>query len=241
MSEAIKDVRSKSKATLDAAGFRFADSLPTPGAEKAALRPVTEIANRFAAMNVLCLYVAAPEAIFPAAPLHAVASRCGLAAHLTSEEAAMLAKPRDQANAEHGDAIGWRMENMVSLGWVLGHHAAPSIDGQMVEPDAVKELLGTLLPREPEAAAAWIASRRARALQEVVQMEDLFYCAHNAVRSAQFPSAPKGLLARFKAPPRFVPEGFDPVVNGGVIHERRHALTWCLSPGEPWDDTDLST
>ena len=59
-------------------------------------------------------------------------------------------------------------------------------------------------------------------------MEDLFYCAHNAVRSAQNGG-------------ETVPSGYDPVEEGGGVHERRHALTWCLSPGVKWDETDLST
>ena len=60
-------------------------------------------------------------------------------------------------------------------------------------------------------------------------MEDLFYCAHNAVRTAQM----GGKAA--------VPEGFHPVRDGGAIHERRHSLTWALSPGVEWEETDLST
>ena len=35
--------------------------------------------------------------------------------------------------------------------------------------------------------------------------------------------------------------GFDPMGNGGVIHERRHSLTWMLSKGINWEETDLST
>jgi hypothetical protein len=38
-----------------------------------------------------------------------------------------------------------------------------------------------------------------------------------------------------------VPNNFDPIGNGGVIHERRHALTWMLSKGTTWDNTDVST
>ena len=38
-----------------------------------------------------------------------------------------------------------------------------------------------------------------------------------------------------------VPEGFHPVGDGGTVHERRHALTWILSAGVDWDETDLST
>ncbi|MEY3241707.1 MAG: hypothetical protein RIR11_3146 [Bacteroidota bacterium] len=56
----------------------------------------------------------------------------------------------------------------------------------------------------------------------------LFYCLHNAIRSAQCGDDT-------------VPPGFDPISNGGVIHERRHSLTWMLSKGIEWDDTDLST
>ena len=75
---------------------------------------------------------------------------------------------------------------------------------------------------------ALLARARPRALAEVVALEDHFYAAHNAARSAQLGG-------------RTVPKGFHPVVNGGVVHERRHALTWALSPGVAWDDTDLST
>lgn len=52
--------------------------------------------------------------------------------------------------------------------------------------------------------------------------KDLFYCAHNAVRSAQ--------LGHDTVPP-----GFHAVVDGGVVHERRHALTWALSLGVAWE------
>ena len=30
------------------------------------------------------------------------------------------------------------------------------------------------------------------------------------------------------------PKGFDPVVGTGVIHERRHSLTWAISPDVSW-------
>lgn len=62
----------------------------------------------------------------------------------------------------------------------------------------------------------------------VLKKEDLFYCLHNAVRSAQ--------LGR-----KTVPLNFDPIMNGGVIHERRHSLTWMVSKDIDWDETDLST
>jgi hypothetical protein len=68
----------------------------------------------------------------------------------------------------------------------------------------------------------------AREPNEVLDLEDLFYCAHNAGRSAQLGG-------------KTVPKGFHPIAGTGVIHERRHALTWATSPRVKWDDTDLST
>ncbi|MDX2015500.1 MAG: DUF4272 domain-containing protein [Myxococcaceae bacterium] len=79
-----------------------------------------------------------------------------------------------------------------------------------------------------DSATAWIHHAAARPLSDLIQLEDLFYCAHNDVRSAQLGYAT-------------VPAAFHPVFDGGVVHERRHALTWALSPGVPWDETDLST
>jgi hypothetical protein len=87
----------------------------------------------------------------------------------------------------------------------------------------------TLFAFAAELAAPDAAIAGAPAERKVQQLEDLFYCVHNAVRSAQLGHADR------------VPEGFHPVRDGGCIHERRHALTWTLSPGVDWDDTDLST
>jgi hypothetical protein len=56
--------------------------------------------------------------------------------------------------------------------------------------------------------------------EEVITLEYRFYCTHNAVRSAHFGGDT-------------VPEGVHPVLNGGLSHERRHALSWCLPPACP--------
>lgn len=74
----------------------------------------------------------------------------------------------------------------------------------------------------------WIAQKETVSEEKLMEKEDLFYCLHNAVRSAQLGG-------------ETVPDGFHPVGNGGVIHERRHSLTWMLSKGVDWEETDLST
>jgi hypothetical protein len=57
--------------------------------------------------------------------------------------------------------------------------------------------------------------------------------------SKQLPGMFRYFLGADLGPPpaRDVP----PRVRRRVVHERRHALTWALSPGTPWDETDLST
>lgn len=74
----------------------------------------------------------------------------------------------------------------------------------------------------------WLTTLEVVSEEDLIKKEDLFYCLHNAVRSAQLGNST-------------VPVAFDPIGNGGVIHERRHSLTWMLSSGIDWDETDLST
>ena len=89
-------------------------------------------------------------------------------------------------------------------------------------------ILFDFLPGHDASVSDLVARAQPRSFQEVLELEDLFYCAHNAVRSAQLGRAT-------------VPDDFDPISDGGCVHERRHALTWLLSPGVDWDDTDLGT
>jgi hypothetical protein len=98
----------------------------------------------------------------------------------------------------------------------------------MIASETTRAIILDFLPGLTKTPSDLLAKARVRAAEEVDALEDLFYCAHNAVRSAQ--------LGR-----KTVPRGFHPVVDGGVVHERRHALTWAMSPGVAWDDIDLST
>jgi hypothetical protein len=151
----------------------------------------------------------------------------GLVDHMTDSELDLTDLPRARAYAQHSAAAGWRLENMWALAWVLGFDPAPSLGGQM-DLDVHKQMMFGFM-EFPSHTPKWrLEKARPRALADVDAMEDLFYCAHNAVRSAQQGGAT-------------VPAGFDPVRDGGAIHERRHALTWALSPGVDWDETDLST
>ncbi len=216
---------------LEAAGFRPARWLPTRGQRAdvpGTLRPTREIAGRAMALGAVVLWVAAPDEAVPDDRITALVDRNDLRAFMTDKERAIFDLDRAAARDQHIDTIGWRLENIWALCWVLGFEREPPFDGAMIPDDITGDLVLRFLPADGTVDQL-VARVRPRPESEVVALEDLFYCAHNAARSAQVGTTGT------------VPTGFHPIVNGGVIHERRHALTWVLSPGVAWDDTDLST
>jgi hypothetical protein len=220
-------VREKNLASLKRLGFKVAPSLPTVRHEgPVRLRPLPEIIGRAAALNALFVWVSAPEDMVPAKVVAAFVKNNKLRDHLTAEERQPLDLPRPAAMKQHVDSVGWKLENIWPLAWVLGYEPAPPLGG-MADRDQILAMI-EFLPRFDASVADWAKAHPPRPVEEVDALEDLFYCAHNAVRSAQLGGST-------------VPKGFHPVRDGGVVHERRHALTWALSPGVAWEDTDLST
>jgi hypothetical protein len=220
------------KANLDRlakAGFRAAQWLPLDRHDgPTTLRPAREIASRLMALDAVFGWVVAPESAAPSELVRDYIQRNDLRRSMTENDLAIVDMPRAKAHAEHSGQVGWRLENMWALAWVLGFEHVPPFDGAMIEHELIGALLETCGPRATITVDERIARGRVRSVDEVDALEDLFYCAHNAARSAQLGHDT-------------VPRGFHPIAGGGVVHERRHALTWCLSPGVDWKDTDLST
>jgi len=144
---------------------------------------------------------------------------------MDEEEKEILNTSRDDEQARN--SIGWKFENAWPLAWYFGYKE-PDIMGQMMSGDQMQDILKDFSCPMDENVEDWIKNKETISEEKLTQKEDLFYCLHNAVRSAQ--------MGR-----ETVPSGFDPMGNGGVIHERRHSLTWMLSKGINWEDTDLST
>jgi hypothetical protein len=217
-------LRKQSMAALKRAGFRAAASLPLLR-ENAGLRPLEEIARRLMALKALFYWVSQLQV--EEKKLRDYAAQNELVPWMTLEERKIWKSERARANEAHCGTIGWRLENMWPLAWILGFSAEPPFDGKMIEGETIDALF-KFLQGLSTSVKEQLSRGTPRSERDVMAMEDLFYCAHNAARSAQLGE-------------NTVPPGFDPVASGGVIHERRHALTWATSPGEPWDDTDLST
>lgn len=208
-------------------GFQPADWLPLPEAD-ATLRPLPEIAARLMALAAVFCWCSAPESAVASDRLKQGVARNRLTQAMSPEESEMLALSREEARETHANTIGWKLENLWPLAWVLGFDAEPTIEADQIDFTLARAIIFDFLDGLDGTVEALLHKTEPRSRDDVRALEDRFYCAHNAVRNAQ--------LGRDT-----VPEGFHPVVHGGAVHERRHALSWCLSPGVAWDDTDLST
>lgn len=224
-------IRKKSLAILNKGGFQAATSLPTAGHRRGVagkLRSSREVAQRLMALNALFTWASAPEDAVSSNEVQKYVKQNDLLKHLTKEEAAIMSLSRAKALEQHAATVGWRLENMWSLAWALGFETAPDPMLGQIPADITRAVIMEFLPGFDSTIDDLIKKAKPRSLKEVQELEDLFYCSHNAVRSAQTGS-------------KTVPDDFHPVRDGGAIHERRHGLTWTLSPGVKWDDTDLST
>lgn len=220
-------LREKTFADLEAIGFKPANSLPLPDID-VSIRPAHEVAARLMALNALFAWVAFPEASVASDRVQKYIDRNGLRDWMTEEENEIVDMPRTDAHDSHVNNIGWRLENMWALAWVLGFEPEPDLEAAQIGDDITQPMIKEFLLGLDSTIDAWVANSTPRSAADVIAMEYRFYCAHNAVRSAQLGGDT-------------VPAGFHPVIHGGAVHERRHALSWCIAPDVAWDETDLST
>lgn len=202
-------------------------SADEPGFAGGILRPQLELASRFLSHAVVFAWGAAPDEFEPA--ILQWIQLGDLRDDMTKDELKIVSMPKTEARNQYQSSVGWRLENMWSLAWLLGQiKPRPSATTGQISSDVSDQLMNLILP-DLNTTPASLVGKDPVAIDAAIAAEDLMYLAHNAVRSAQ--------LGNLES----VPEGFDPIGDGGAIHERRHALTWALSPGVSWNDTDLST
>ncbi|MBK9072187.1 MAG: DUF4272 domain-containing protein [Myxococcales bacterium] len=210
---------------LTRAGFVVASDLLLDD-EAPLLRPVVEIAKRFLAIEAVYAWCSVPQDELASDDLKVFVAANHLETWMSAGELKLWTTKRSVALEKNAATIGWRLENMWPLAWVLGFEPAPGFDGAMIDQATGQAMVVEFAGAMSVTLAELVARATPRSAAQVIAMEDLFYCAHNAARQAQSGAAT-------------VPSGFDAVVSSGVIMERRHALTWCLSPGIDWDDTNL--
>jgi hypothetical protein len=212
---------------LGSQGFHVSSSLPTKKSYE--LRPAEEIGRRLWAIKAMILWVSFEEQDLVSEKVQLYVKSNGLLRYLSKKETAIYQAPRTEANKLHMSDIGWSMEGAWSLAWILGYKPAPDHAGFMIDDEQIKAIFYEFIPPITAGFVEWLGGKTMLKFEDIVFMEDIFYCVHNAARSA--------VIGRKET----VPEAFHPVENGVVIQERRKALTWALSAGFTWDDTDVST
>jgi hypothetical protein len=193
------------------------------------LRPAEEIALRLWAIKAIVLWVSFEEKDLASEKVALYVTSNGLRRYMSKKEIVIYETPRTEANENHMSDIGWSMEGAWSLAWILGYQPAPDHSGLMIDDEHIKAIFYQFIPPITACFMEWLEGKPVNRFEDIAFMEDIFYCVHNAARSA--------VIGRKET----VPEAFHPIVNGGVIQERRKALTWALSAGSCWDDTDVST
>ncbi len=204
-------------------GFRPSTSLPTEFDKE--IRPALEIAQRLHAIKAMVLWLMVLEEDLSDEKILNYVAQNQLEQLMTEDEKIIFSLPRGDEEARN--MIGWKFENAWPLAWYFGYQE-PSILGNMMTGEQMQDILMNYTCLLDENLEEWVQSKATISEELLLKKEDLFYCLHNAVRSAQLGKDT-------------VPKNFDPIGNGGVIHERRHALTWMLSKGIDWEETDLST
>ena len=232
-----ESIRESNLKFLNEHGFKPATWMPLPaqpgqlaepgGFAGGVLRPQLELASRFLCHAAVFAWGSAPDEFEPA--IDALMQLGELRGDMTGDELKIVGMPKTVAREQFQGTVGWRLENMWSLAWLLGQiEEKPSATSGQLSEDVSGQLLALILP-DFDVSPSALTGNEPVAIEDAIAAEDLLYLAHNAVRSGQVGNM------------ECVPKGFDPVGDGGAIHERRHALTWALSPGTSWNDTDLST
>ena len=220
--EEAQAIRDQSMATVTNHGLHPAEWLPLPNKRTPKLlRPAEEIARRLMGLHATVAWCCASENLVSSVHLNQYIDTNGLFDLLTDAERDIVNTERESA-AEFRDQVGWYTENMWGLAWVLGFEMAPGSNGTPMTSQVGPPLNRDFLELFDGTVDGVVNKCGIRPLNEVMALEDEFYCAHNAFRSLAL-------------------EHDDAKYPCGIVHERRHALTWSLSPGVAWEHTDLST
>jgi len=204
--------RRRSIARLRRLGIPTLAELPV--IERGKPRSTKAIVERIIALEAVVLraFAASPELqadyakAFPSAAL------------LTAEERAFMRAKRPSPSARK--AFSWRCEALEVLRWSVGLVARlPALDEQVKPQAQLDELV------EHGSPAGLRRAAKPRSHDELLELSDLMYRAHWAVRDAELAG---------KRPPRNL--------DRGIVIERDHASRWLLGLGGlAWDDVSLDT
>jgi hypothetical protein len=207
-------------------GFRVSKGLPISEWNENDF-DILRVAKRLMAVKLLFCYVSIPKDNLPTDRIQNCITVNKLGRYFTQSEKEMITQNRDDSHKANLDKVGWKLENILGLSYVMGFDRLSEMGLEMCGGDHARELIFNETPRIDGGLTDWLNGVHPRRFQEIVIAEDFYYCWHNATRNIAFSGLPN-------------PVDLNPAILVGLIQERRMALTYSLSKCE-WDDTGLST
>jgi hypothetical protein len=211
--------KARSERELELLGIHVPQSLPpTVSSQEVLVRPAAEVARRALALLVVAVRAESMNEGDPlsVSDLRARAPR-GIEA-LTPKEKAFLESdsPTPQEVVNHV----WRHEALNLLLWAI------RLMPELPLPVAICDVQATVKAALSRKGDRLIADAELRPVAEILDVADMHYRLHWAVRDAAHVG---------NQPP---PASLEP----GVVAERRHALNWLLRfQDADWDDVDTPT
>ena len=211
-------IREKHVESLRDKGLQVADWMPNAISRGfTQLRPVDEIVRRLMAAFATVAWVCAPDEVVSATDVKKYLADNDLQPEsFSKQEAQWLATPRENVR-EFMESAGWITENIWALGWLLG--VAPTVCpcDQLAPQNIIGPIRDDFLCGFERTFDELKSGSQIQPVERIIALEDFLYCAHNGFRN------------------------MDDVETAGLVQERRHSLTWALSPGTDWDEIDVGT
>ena len=218
-------IRATHLQALEEAGLQAADWMPTIAARFPAptLRPHEEICRRLMAATVTTAWIFAPEEMVSGEHIQSYIGDNGIAKrHFSERELGWMQMKRDKAAEDAEGQGGWITENIWSLAWLIGGAPTPTFHNQPVSGEILTPIRADLLGSLDVGLEELVEKTNLQPIEAVLTLEDLLYCAHNALRTIAL-------------------QHEDVIAVMGYVQERRQSLTWALTPEVAWDETDVST
>ena len=216
-----KPMRDRHIEALEVFELEVADWMPLADIRfqgtKTQLRPQAEIVRRMLAAYAATAWVCAPPELFPSGLITQYIKGNQLKKRSFSKrEITWMEMKREETEAFEVEA-GWIFENLWGLAWMLGFELTVNPNDHQANDSILGPLNNEFLGQFELSFDDMMEKTQLRSVEQIITLEDLMYCAHNGERNSQN------------------------VIAAGIMQERRHPLTWALSPGVLWDDTDVST
>lgn len=214
-------IRSQSLAAITQLGLELTPTAPSlPTALR--LRSIEEIAARLLGLGAVFSWVSTSESLVPrTAILRAINSR-DLERFISREEREVLALGRSEASQNFSRTIGWKLEYMWPLAWVLGFDVEPTVDVKHIDASTSRQIVHQFLQNMQHSVESLTDRSSLRSNQQVLGLYDLLLCAQHSIEENGWAVSNQTTLDQRQR-------------QAKVVYQRRMALLWCLSPGLAWD------